>query len=478
MIRSTGYGPIKILKKKFRMRSRNFELLGVAVVLFLVGFSILQPSIRGNDGFGNYVYIASILKSGNLDFSDNYRAYDEIHDYPFKLADLPVYPKTGLPTNRYGIGASIFWSPFLVPFHYTLKFINPHSADTLGRPYEWAVGIGTVFWGSLGLWLLYRRLRHDAPRWTCLLALFGIIFGTPLGFYLYAHGSMSHGISFFLAVWLLLLFERAWHQPDLKFMALCGFTMSLLVMTRFQDITWSVVIGIALTVRIFMRETEKTRSDNDKSNRGRINNYRPSLGLLCMVLTGLLTFLPQMFTWRVLYGSMIAGPTPYLEGSAGSLSYWPYHLIAVLVSEKGGVIAWHPLYALAMAGSALSFFKKDSYRVIALVGLIGFAAQLYLVSCWSVWWAGASFGNRFFISSLPFLLFGLATLFVWLNKFVNRNAIAVGITLLVIWNMGLLLQYAIQMVPREDEIPWSQVVKQNLFDIPYYIWEKLYDIFF
>jgi hypothetical protein len=67
----------------------------------------------------------------------------------------------------------------------------------------------------------------------------------------------------------------------------------------------------------------------------------------------------------------------------------------------------------------------------------------------------------------------MVTLFIRLNECVNRNAIAIGITILVIWNMGLLLQYALQMIPREDEIPWSQVIKQNVFDIPYYLFGTL-----
>lgn len=443
----------------------KFELLSVAVALLLVGILVLQPSIRGIDGFGNYVYIASILKSGDLDFTDDYRAYDKSHDFPFKLADLPVYPGTGLPTNRYGIGTSLFWSPFVIPLHYLLNMIDPGSADTLGRPYEWAVSIGTLFWGSFGLWLLYRRMRKDAPRWACSLALFGVIFATPLGFYLYAHGSMSHGISFFLAVCSLLQFERTWHQPAPESMALCGLIMSLLVMTRFQDITWSIVVGIALVVRMFTYKTKRNKINNN-----------PYIGLLSMALIGFLTFLPQMLTWKILYGSILSGPTPYLEGSAGEFSYWPYHLIAVLISERGGVIAWHPLYAFAICGLALSFFKKDAYWIIALVGLIGFVAQLYLISSWSIWWAGASFGNRFFISSLPFLIFGLITLILQISKSVGRSVAIIGVALLGIWNMGLLLQYFAQMVPREDEIPWSQVIKQNLFDIPQYIWEKLYNI--
>jgi hypothetical protein len=319
-------------------------------------------------------------------------------------------------------------------------------------------------------------MRENAPTWACSLALFGVIFATPLGFYLYAHGSMSHGISFFLAVWLLLFFERTWHQPDHKSMALCGFIMSLLVMTRFQDITWLIVITIALVFRVFIFETEKTKSSNRESNVSKIIDYRPYTSLLCMVLTGFIAFLPQFLIWGALYGSMLAGPTPYLEGSAGTFSYWPKHLVAVLVSEKGGVMAWHPIYAFAIVGSAISLFKKGSYWILALVGLLGFCAQLYFVSCWSVWWAGASFGNRFFISSLPFLLFGLVTLLIWINKFVARSIIAIGTVFLVTWNMGLLMQYAFQMFPREGEIPWSQVIKQNFIDIPYYVWKKLYGI--
>jgi hypothetical protein len=185
-----------------------------------------------------------------------------------------------------------------------------------------------------------------------------------------------------------------------------------------------------------------------------------------------------MLTWRILYGSLLSGPTPYLEGSAGAFNYWPYHLISVLVSERGGVMAWHPLFALAIAGLVLSVYKKDTFWIIGWVGLIGFAAQLYLVSSWSIWWAGASFGNRFFISSLPFLVFGLITLFVRMSKWIGYKPVIIGVALLSVWNMGLLLQYFTQMVPRDGEIPWRQVVKQNCVDIPRYIWEKLGSLFF
>jgi hypothetical protein len=450
------------------------ELLGVATGLLLFALLVLQPSIRGNDGFGNYVYIASILRSGDLDFGDDYQSFDELRKYPFKLAELPICSKTGRPTNRYGIGSALFVSPFVIPLHIVLEWHDPLLANTLGRPYEWAVGLATIFWGTFAIWLLYWRMRRDWPFWACLLAVLGLIFATPLGFYLYAHGSMSHGISFFIATCAMLTFERAWYQPKPAETALCGLCLALLVMTRFQDFTWAFVLGIALVIRIFKYKKDSQSQmhsfDLQRTDSGR---YQPLFSLLTLVGVGIIAFLPQMIVWHVLYGSVWSGPTPYLNESAGSFSCWPRYLIEVLISERGGVIAWHPLFALGIAGLILILFRNDHSRTLAWVGLIGFISQLYLVASWSCWWGGASFGNRFFISSLPFLSIGMPILFLRLSKYVHYSLVIAGIILLIVWNMGLLLQYATLMVPREDAIPWLRVVKQNIADVPYLVWEKL-----
>ncbi|MCL5271185.1 MAG: hypothetical protein M1457_11715, partial [bacterium] len=424
------------------------ETIFLAAVLLLAAAGGLRPSIRGNDGVGHYVYLASLLRDGDLDLANEYREFDRIKQYPYHFADLPVDPRTGRASDRYGIGAALLWSPFVLAVHLGLKILDPAAATAIGRPYEWAVGVGTVFWGSLGLALLYARLRR---RWSPLAAgatLAGLIGATPLGFYLYAHGSMSHGASFFALTAVMLAAERAWRRPVAGPMAWCGFLMGLAIITRFQDASWAVVIGLALAGRAWAGRREAPAG------------WRALAGLAALGLAALASLLPQMAVWHALYGSWFSGPAPYLNRSAGEFTFWPRHLWAALVSERGGALAWHRLLAAGLAGLAAQAFGRGAacmgdpkeqvgLRALAWLGLAGFALQAWLVGCWSMWWGGASFGNRFFISSLPFLALGLAE---WAGRARGRRgraALLVVLAALVAWNPGLLVQSGPKMVPRE-----------------------------
>ena len=90
-----------------------------------------------------------------------------------------------------------------------------------------------------------------------------------------------------------------------------------------------------------------------------------------------------------------------------------------------------------------------------------------------MWWAGASFGNRFFISALPFLAVGLAC---WIARAHTRRARAAWLALLCLlcaWNGGLLVQYATGMISREDPVAWRQVLRQNIIDVPKLLFAKV-----
>jgi hypothetical protein len=201
------------------------------------------------------------------------------------------------------------------------------------------------------------------------------------------------------------------------------------------------------------------------------------------------------------------------------------HLPEVLFSARKGVLAWHPLFVFGLAGLALMMrrgkecgmrnaecgirecgmrnaecgiresgrlesekerqeitgrmpvpltgIEGGGERFLGAAGLAGFAAQLWLVACWSIWWAGASFGNRFFISALPFIGLGLGRLAQTLTTRRRRIAAGVVLAVLVIWNLGLLVQYATEMIPREDWVPWTRIIRQNLVDVPRLILGKL-----
>lgn len=445
----------------------------VALVLAGLAAVAMMPSIRGVDGTGNYVYVSSILRDGDLNFANDYAAFDHAQGYQFDHASAPIHPETGLPANRYGIGAAIFWAPAVAIVHGILSFAAPELATGTSRPYEWAVALASAWWGGLGLWLLYVRLRENFSSAVAALTIAGMTLATPLGFYLWMHGSMSHAVGFFVAVMAMLQFEKAVASPRLAPALLCGLWAGLLVITRFQDVTWTLALGVAIAL---FRTGAPEASDGGNEIAaevgtppgGKIPLVLPmtqrALGALAFGLGVALAFAPQMGVWKILYGSWLSGPLPYFDRGAGSLTWWPRHLIEILLSERGGVLAWHPILAIALVG--LIAARRAGVRPLVRTASIGLALQLYLLSCWSVWWAGASFGNRFFISAFPWLALGLAALIDRLRSG-RRPWLAIAlIAVLVAWNAGLLVQYGAEMVPREDAVGWGVVLRNQFVEVP------------
>lgn len=440
------------------------ELLWVGLALAVFGILAVRPSIRGNDGLGHYAYLASLFSDGDFAFSDDYAEFDRLHAYPYKFAELPADPATGRASNRYGVGAALLWSPFVAVGELAARVGRGADAPALTYPHRghvWGVGLGTLFWGSLGLWLLYGRLRRDFSLGACLATLLGLILATPLGFYLYAHGSMAHGVNFFAMVLLLLAWERALDVQSGGAWLLFGAAGGLLLLTRAQDATWALAFGLCAVMALRQSRLHST----------------PLLLIGAAALGGLLAFAPQLAMWRYLSGTALSGPTPYLNSYAGSFG-WPVHTLAALFSTRHGALLWHPWLGLGLIGLVLLVlcsWAGTPLRRLAGLGLVGFALQAVLIGSWSMWWAGASFGNRFFISALPLLAFGAAELFDAARRRGRgwHGAAWALLVLLILWNGGLLIQYATGMISREEAVPLGQMLRNSVIEIPRVVLARL-----
>lgn len=276
-----------------------------------------------------------------------------------------------------------------------------------------------------------------------------------------AHGSMGHGVEFFAVTVLVLAAERWWRTPlSLRWLAAVAGCAALVAEIRAQAITWSVVVGVMVLLRA-----------RGLTPRPRLATWLRSMAVF--IASWVIVFFPQLLAWKILNGSFFSGPTSYLDGTAGAFLPFPRFAVEALFFEHGGVLSWHPIFAVGLFYCWRNRKQtQSSWQVIALLGLFGFLAQWLLVASWSCWWAGASFGNRFFIGTLPALSWGIA---LWLRGHCPRQRMLrlCILGLLILWNMGLLVQYATEMVPREDPIPWTQVIRQNVTDVPVYIFERL-----
>jgi hypothetical protein len=455
-----------------KRHSTSREALLAAVIMAAISLLFLRPSIRGFDGPSNYVFLVSLLKDGDLNFENEYHTLDARANNDFSFRELPRHPVTGLPINQYGVGAALFWSPFVIPTHLALKTLHPEAATGFSRPYEWAVGIGSAFWSGLGLWLLWRQLRQSFSGKISALTILALTFATALCFYQWAHTSMSHAVSFFCTVMVLLVFERC-VAPDteqspsangerrVSRFALpfaLGVWAGLLIITRFQDAPWAIV-GVGL----LWFSPQKTAV------------FRAKLAA-AFVLGFVLALLPQMAAWNTLYGSPFTGPQLYMNQGYSHFGLLPVHFFELLFSGHHGALTWHPVLMLGLIGVVLAWKRREEETffpsAVWSIGLLGILGQIYLLSGFSVWWAGASFGNRYFISSYPWLGLGFAWLLARMDKKSPRSP-ELLVAGLIVWNAGLLIQYATQMISREHFVSWQTILDNQFRAVPRFVMDKL-----
>lgn len=430
------------------------RLLALVLMVVCAYFVVLRPSIRGNDGVQNYAYLHSVMFDSDLDFSNEYGHYFALEATWFDSKQIPRDPVTNLPINLYGVGSSLLWAPWVGTFHLAGKAVNALGGhlvlDGYSPLYERAVAMGSCFYASLGLLLLFGLLRRYFASDNALWAVLLVWLASPLFFYMYLHPSMSHANSFFLAALLLSVYLGG---DSLRRWVAMGVVSGLLVLTRYQD----AFLLLALVPGELMRFYSSSPEERTRFG-ARVLRYA------LFGITAALVFSPQLFVWHTLQGSMLSGPRAYMtQGKIDLLA--PTHLTQVLFSSRHGLLFWHPGLMLALAGLLIPSLMREK-----LVCFTAFFAQLWIVSAWSIWWAGASFGQRMFISSLPFLAFGAGALF--------HSAARIGLWLrllilvLILWNFGLIVQYGTGMIPRQTGVEFRQLLYNNFVRIPRKVFGK------
>lgn len=95
-------------------------------------------------------------------------------------------------------------------------------------------------------------------------------------------------------------------------------------------------------------------------------------------------------------------------------------------------------------------------------------------------WAGiASFGNRFFVSLTALFVLGLAAFFerLALSLQPRRTAIVAtaSLSLLILWNLGLMYQWGVHLIPARGPISWRLAVHNQFAVVPAGVFRNIED---
>jgi len=392
-------------------RPRLVAMLGLGLLLLGTYTDRLQDV--KSDGILYYSYLRSVLFDFDLSLGNDFLAIDP------RLSPNFVNP---LP-----VGAPILWAPFVVPLHVgwqAARLFGAPAPNGVEPPYQAMACLATFVYGAIALFLLFDTLcRWGRPAiafWTTV----AIWLGSPLRFYLGTLPSLAHGCEFFAAVLVL----RAWLTlragVSARRAAWAGFTCGLVFLVRSQD-------GLLLGLPLFEIGMDLLRG----------TTRRTALrALAALALAFVLTALPQILVWQIMFGRPLLVPHTALHG-ANFMHLDRPRLVDTLLSARGGFFASYPLALLALAGLIAWAVRrrKDEHgapqpdlRYLAAV-LPVLAAAWYVNSTVFDWYQ-----VRRFTGIVPLLAPGLLLVMAFLGR---SNWIGPALLTLFLWRYDREIHY-------------------------------------
>ena len=444
--------------------TRQFARLDGTGIVFILFFLVLLLLFHigferaASDGRSYFVQVRSLVMDWDLDFTNDETMFG------------------GHGARQYAFGAPLLWSPFFILGHIWLSALNAVALipdlggvvrlDGYYFPYQRAIGLGTLFYGFIGLVLIYRILRRYCSQGLASLSTLGLCATSFLIWYLTVDNSMVHGVSMFATSLFLFLWHQHRDTPSHVPWIQLGIAAGVMMMVRWQNIAFAVLPLADLAWSVWCNQTDNYRE--------RVSII--SRGLLRFSLAAVIAFSPQLLFWESVYGSFLYLPT---QEHAFEPSVIPPYITDVLFSSNRGLLSWTPVITAALIG--LVFFARDHTRV-ALVLAGGFLAQVWINGSVEIWWGGVGFGARRFANCAVIFAVGLAGLLTAIQR---RPLIAPTVTLvaLLLFNTVFMLGYRNGSLSPTEGVTFNSVTNQlyefigNPFSLPvsaYVAWR--YDV--
>jgi hypothetical protein len=305
--------------------------------------------------------------------------------------DGRTVPPHGDYLDQYPIGEAVMLTPFFGA-GYVLTAASGHGdGGGFSIWYRRTAAAGGLVYALLGLAITASILLRSFQASTVPVVLLAITFGTDLFHYATYDSVFSHAFSFFLVAAAIRLSLSIWENPRAANAALLAATVGLLAIVRPTNLAVLVFCGL-----IGVRNLGDLRA-----RVGSLFRHWPLLVLCAGIAAAVCA--PQLGYWYEITGRLIVNAYP--PGQHAQLAH--PHLVGVLFSVRKGLFFWAPLLLLAVAGLPVLRRAAPALFVPAVAYLI---VQVWVVSSWSVWWYGGSFGMRPFVESLPVFALGLAAL--------------------------------------------------------------------
>jgi len=442
-----------------RIASKLTRAEWALIALFLVTLPFVRAQIR-EDGISYYGVARSLVVDHNLQFKgdwidEKYRPTIPSRDAYGRQIDVHVSPTGHVPVHS-PIGTSLLWMPFLAVTHaavLSLDYLGAHiPPNGFSEPYRLVMAGATCLYAFAGLWLSFSLARRYVDERWAFLATVAMWLASSLPAYIYVDPAWSHAHSVFAVALFLWYWDRTrGHRTSAEWFVL-GLISGLMAEVYFPN----AVIAVVIAVEQASVWLGKTREDRKRG--ATPGNYA------LYWLAVLIAFSPTFAIRTILLGG------PLSTGAYGERAWhWTSPaLLQTLLSPSQGVLTTTPIAIAAIVGMFL-LLRRDTILARGLIA--AFLAFWFLLSSYPLWNKGPAFGNRYFISLIPAFIVGLAFLLsecarLWGNADAFARRAWAATTLLVVWNLGLVFQWSIGLMPDVGRVYWDQVLYNQFRVVP------------
>lgn len=407
---------------------KRIRAIIISVTLIICGLYYSGPGKESypfyGDSMGYYMYLPSVLIYHNLkavDWLPEDKHFD--HTVRFYLSEHRRegrWSPKGYLLIKYTYGVAAMELPFFLAAHGWEKMTGG-SADGYSASYRYAVKASSIFYGLLGLLLLYEVLRRLFGSTPAVVGVCAVLLGTNLFWFVLHQSGMAHVPLFFLYSLLIYATMRVHERPATKWFVIGGLTAGLITVMRPTDILCLAIPGLYGVWGV-------------ESLRAKLRFLRENVrGIAVFAISFVPPLLPQMIYWKKFAGSFL-----YYSYTNERFNWREPKIIEGLFHFNNGWLAYTPLMALALVG--LLLYRR--IREVSLVSYLLLPAYIYVVYSWYCYNYINGLGSRPMIHMYPLLAIPLTALLVaaWQRGVVLKAVVA----LLVLFCISINISYSLQ----------------------------------
>lgn len=348
--------------------------------------SLSEESLIQTDGQGYYAYLPAVFIYHDLQFSfvdsvvGKYYPQDKQANYVVETPNGNV--------NKYFVGTAIVQAPFFTGALGVSKLVEA-PADGYSWPFQLSVGLAAVFSLCIGLFLLGRLLEgFGFNKWSILLTLVVLVFGTNLFYYTVYEPSMSHVYSFMTISAILYFTRKSMAEYQIRNVVFASIALGLTVLIRPTNTLILLAVPVVSGGWFGLVAFLEKMSAQPKA--------------LVLGITVLLVVIAiQPFFYFLQTGSPIVWS---YEGEG--FNFLNPEIVNVLFSYRKGLFVYCPVLVLAALG-ILAGTRRKSPGFGPLLMVV--SVFTWIIASWWMWYYGGSYGHRAFIDLYPLFAIGLAS---------------------------------------------------------------------